>query len=174
MFADLFDQAEQLANVDTRKPKQANLRRAISAAYYALFHYLVHEACCLQIGTKHSQAVYRQTLGRAFNHTVMKQCCMSFGGGTLKESVRRALPTDIHGNYIIAKAIQEIATLFCYLQDRRHVADYDLTARFTRFNVLTLIEQAKSVAEQFGSLPASDDKSFFLACLWAWKELASR
>jgi uncharacterized protein (UPF0332 family) len=35
---DLLAQAEHLARVDKKKPKQANLRRAVSAAYYALFH----------------------------------------------------------------------------------------------------------------------------------------
>lgn len=45
MHEDLFAQAEMLARVDTRKPKQVNLRRAVSAAYYGVFHYLVDEAC---------------------------------------------------------------------------------------------------------------------------------
>jgi hypothetical protein len=77
MYGDLFSQAETLAKLDPKKPKQANLRRAVSSAYYAVFHYLVHEACCVQIGTQHSQAPYRNALGRAFVHTVMKQACMS-------------------------------------------------------------------------------------------------
>lgn len=38
MTEDLLQQAVGLAKVDARRPKQANLRRAISAAYYALFH----------------------------------------------------------------------------------------------------------------------------------------
>ncbi len=33
MYEDLLVQAERLATLDVRKPKQANLRRAISAAY---------------------------------------------------------------------------------------------------------------------------------------------
>ncbi len=40
LHADLLDQAEQLAHLDPRRRKQANLRRAISSAYYALFHLL--------------------------------------------------------------------------------------------------------------------------------------
>ena len=43
MHEDLFSQAETLAKLDAKKPKQANLRRAVSSAYYAVFHYLVHE-----------------------------------------------------------------------------------------------------------------------------------
>ncbi len=41
---DLLEQAKHLANREPRRPKQASLRRAISAAYYALFHLLVDEA----------------------------------------------------------------------------------------------------------------------------------
>lgn len=41
---DLLQQARLLAILDEKRPKQANLRRAISSAYYALFHYLIDEA----------------------------------------------------------------------------------------------------------------------------------
>ncbi len=58
MHEDLFAQAEMLALVDSRKPKQVNLRRAISAAYYGVFHYLVDEACRVVFGSQHGQAVY--------------------------------------------------------------------------------------------------------------------
>ena len=34
MHKDLLEQAQRLATLDLKKPKQANLRRAISAAYY--------------------------------------------------------------------------------------------------------------------------------------------
>ncbi|MBI2481298.1 MAG: hypothetical protein HYV60_22450 [Planctomycetia bacterium] len=54
------------------------------------------------------------------------------------------------------------------------MADYDLTERFRRSDVLALIEQARNHVENFASLPSSDDKKFFLACLWAWKELTNR
>ena len=37
---DLLEQAVHLATLDARRPKQANLRRAVSTAYYALFHLL--------------------------------------------------------------------------------------------------------------------------------------
>jgi uncharacterized protein (UPF0332 family) len=45
VYEDLLKQAVRLATLDIKKPKQANLRRAISSAYYAVFHLLVDEAC---------------------------------------------------------------------------------------------------------------------------------
>jgi hypothetical protein len=171
---DLFDQAEVLATLDAKKPKQANLRRAISSAYYAVFHYLVDEACRVQIGAQHSQAPYRHALGRAFAHNVMKQACVSFGGGTLKTAVAKGLPLGPGGTYSIPQQVQFLAATFSELQEKRHLADYDLTERFTRVDVLGLIEQARNRVADFAQLPPSDDKRFFLACLWAWKELANR
>jgi hypothetical protein len=57
---------------------------------------------------------------------------------------------------------------------RRHLADYDLTERFKRSDVLMLITQVKNRIEDFINLPSSTEKRFFLACLWAWKDLANR
>jgi hypothetical protein len=39
LHADLLEQAEHLAQLDPTRPKQANLRRAVSSAYYALIHW---------------------------------------------------------------------------------------------------------------------------------------
>ena len=170
MFEDLISQAYILATLDKRKPKQANLRRAISSAYYAVFHLLIDEACCIQIGTQHNQSAYRQTLGRAFSHSVMKHACTSFGGGTLKNAVTKGLPVG----FTIPRVIQVLAATFAELQEKRHLADYDLTERFSRFDVLCLIGQVQRHVANFTNLPASDEKRFFLSCLWAWKELANR
>jgi uncharacterized protein (UPF0332 family) len=167
---DLLEQAVRLATLDARRPKQANLRRAISSAYYALFHLLVDEACRVQIGAQHAQAPFRQVLGRAFVHTVMKEACRSFGGGTLKKGVAKGLPVS----FTVPAEIRDLASAFVQLQDLRHLADYDLTERFRRSDVLSLINEVEARIRAFTNLASSNEKRFFLACLWAWKELANR
>jgi uncharacterized protein (UPF0332 family) len=42
--AHLLEQAKHLANREKKRPRQASLRRAVSTAYYALFHLLIYEA----------------------------------------------------------------------------------------------------------------------------------
>jgi hypothetical protein len=69
---------------------------------------------------------------------------------------------------------EDVAKMFAELQEKRHLPDYDLTERFNRSEVLALIELAEARAVAFSELPSSDEKKFFLACLWAWKELANR
>ena len=41
---DLLELAQDLANLHPEDPHQASLRRAVSTAYYALFHLLISEA----------------------------------------------------------------------------------------------------------------------------------
>ena len=103
VYEDLIQLAERIATLDSGKPKQAYLRRAVSTTYYALFQFLVDQACCVQIGTQHYQKAFRHALGRGFVHTIMQQACSSFAGGTLKDSVLKGLPRNNQGNYVIAK-----------------------------------------------------------------------
>ena len=60
------------------------------------------------------------------------------------------------------------------LQARRNLADYDLTERFVRSEVLWLIDQVRDAIARFRSLDNSNEKKFFLACLWAWRTLSKR
>jgi hypothetical protein len=52
---DLLAQARVLARREPRRPKQASLRRSISASYYAPFHFLGEEATKLTVGTAHNR-----------------------------------------------------------------------------------------------------------------------
>jgi uncharacterized protein (UPF0332 family) len=170
MHDHLIAQARRLARLDPSRPKQANLRRAVSSAYYAVFHFLTDQACRIAIGGQHDQAPYRHVLGRAFAHNVMKAACVSFAGGTLKASVSKGLPPG----FAFPAEIRDIATIFLNLQEQRHLADYDLTERFRRSDVLILVDRAEVTIQQFKNVPASNEKKFFLACLWAWGNLANR
>ncbi|MGA2134701.1 MAG: hypothetical protein ABSH50_20640 [Bryobacteraceae bacterium] len=62
---DLLTQALQLVRVDP--PTQLTLRRAVSAAYYAVFHFLIAEAT-----SNWNNVPLRSALGRAYDHSVMK------------------------------------------------------------------------------------------------------
>jgi len=60
---DLLEQAQHLANRERKEPRQASLRRAVSTAYYALFHLLISEATL-----NWKRAEYRDALARVFEH----------------------------------------------------------------------------------------------------------
>jgi hypothetical protein len=67
---DLLEQAYHLAKRERRNPRQASLRRAVSTAYYAVFHLLIDEA----VGNWTIER-QRSALARTFDHGKMKKVC---------------------------------------------------------------------------------------------------
>ena len=65
---ELLELAQELANLHAAHPHQPSLRRAVSTAYYALFHLLISEATA-----NWRQPELRAILGRVFDHGPMKQ-----------------------------------------------------------------------------------------------------
>ena len=92
----------------------------------------------------------------------------------MRQSIIKGLPRNSQGEYVIPQTIRDLAAFFKDIQEKRYLADYDCSARFKRSEVLILVGYTRSQIEKFRKLPASDDRRFFLACLWAWKELANR
>ena len=133
---DLKKQARQLATREPKRPRQASLRRAISTAYYALFHLLVAESSRLLLTGQNRQHL-RDTLARAFAHADMKKVAQQFATSNVQGKIAPALA----GNPIPAQ-LQDVAQTFIDLQQARHEADYDVSRRFTRSETLDLIDQA--------------------------------
>ena len=121
---DLLQQAYDLAYKEQTDPKQASLRRAVSTAYYALFHLLVDEAV-----SKWAVERQRSILARTFEHNKMKGIC---------DEVLKS----IKGGGISPAELNVVANNFIQLQQHRHTADYDNSKQWSRtdvLNVLTLV-----------------------------------
>ena len=65
---ELLELAQELASLHPDSPRQPSLRRAVSTAYYALFHLLISEATA-----NWRRPELRAALGRVFDHGPMKQ-----------------------------------------------------------------------------------------------------
>lgn len=126
------------------RPKQADLRRSLSSAYYALFHSLARSCADMLVGgqgSDRSRAAWAQVY-RALEHGEAKKRCKSEG--------IRAFP----------KEIVNFANLFVEMQEKRHLADYDPQYRTTRSEVVEQIEAVKAVIDQFASAPSKDRRAF--------------
>ncbi len=64
---DLIEQARHLARREPRRPRQASLRRAVSAAYYALFHAITVRAGEMLLSGAVARK-HRPILGQMFEH----------------------------------------------------------------------------------------------------------
>jgi hypothetical protein len=110
---DLLTLADRLAHPARDEPEQASFRRAISTAYYALFHLLIQEA--VQIWSSSNSA--RLALERRFEHRVMKDVSLSVAQGSWKGWTAPTIP--------IPAELRSVAAALVNLQRVRHQADYD-------------------------------------------------
>jgi hypothetical protein len=157
---DLLDVAREIALIDGNRPRQAALRRAVSTAYYGIFHLLVGEA--RKVTGPAAPAGLRRQIARAFTHATMKQVCAAFATGR-----KQNLPRSIQSLIVMPMEdeLVEIADLFVELQELRHSADYDLTARFARLDVLRLIRRARRRSRDWARVRRSDNSKVFLSAL---------
>ncbi|HVY72223.1 MAG TPA: hypothetical protein VHH73_19980 [Verrucomicrobiae bacterium] len=170
---DLLGQARFLASQDQRRPKEANLRRAISAAYYALFHYLIEETTSLTIGTANNLDNLRQFAGRSFAHRKMKEACREFN---------KPVPKQILAPFWASLGVpnnadvKTIATNFIGLQEQRHAADYDLSQRFTRNDAGAAVIRAREAMNAWTRLKISHQElaTLFALSLMLWSGLGDR
>jgi hypothetical protein len=167
---DLLAQAKHLATLDATRPKQANLRRAVSSAYYALFHFLVEESCNQITGKTRSPA--RQLMSRAFEHGKMKEVCMEF---------KKQTPTDILKPHWITLSLPcsdltQVAESFIYLQELRHSADYDLSTPVNRQAATDAYDLACEAVSIWRSLSSAQPElvSFFANTLLLWPLVKGR
>jgi hypothetical protein len=115
---------------------EANVRRAVSSAYYALFHLLIRDAV---VNWKHADQHAR--LARSFDHKRMKDAStailkemgnipiQSIEGADAEQAARFRLST--------------VAQAFVDLQQARHKADYDVGEPFGPVDAAVDVAQAR-------------------------------
>ena len=151
---DLLRQADQLAYSGTSKPRQADLRRAVSSAYYALFHLLVADGAA-QAGSRLS-VPGKMKIRRAFVHAEMKVVCTSYAKNNIPASIAPLLTYPLDAN------LRKFAQAFVDLQEARHSADYDLSVKFNRVEVLLLIDTVKDAFSDWKTIRKTENSKIFL------------
>jgi uncharacterized protein (UPF0332 family) len=158
--ADRLSQAEHLLHREPRKPRQASLRRAVSTAYYALFHLLISEASAMLV----ANASLRLLVSRTFTHAEMRNASRSFAGGTLPRKF-----DSVTGGATVPPPLQAVATTLVELQEARHEADYNLQKRFTRREARRLVDRTAQDFRDWQSVRKDDYARLYLACLLLWE-----
>ena len=116
------------------RPRNTDLRRAVSTAYYALFHCLARSCADTLIG---KSGAVRETDGwtrtyRALDHNAARRRCQdAIGIGSFSENTR-----------LFAKA-------FVQIQEQRHRADYAPGAVFRKSEVIQRIIEAEDAIHAF-------------------------
>lgn len=138
----------------SRRPRQSDLKRALSTAYYAMFHTLCRNCADCLIGgasSARSDEAWRQAY-RSVEHGFSKKQCKN-------QDVMAKFP----------KEIEDFASQFKTLQEKRHAADYDPASRFTRLDVGTWVDAAEVSIRRFKRAPIADRRAFA-----AWTTMKNR
>ena len=139
---DLMEAARALAESGHAPPTQARLRRAISTAYYAMFHCLAASAADLFIGTERNPAWHRTY--RALEHGRARNACRQ----------AQAMPE-------FPEEIRDFADAFVELQMARQEADYALdTAAYRTSDVLGYIVSAERAISRFEQAAVEARRAF--------------
>jgi len=157
----LFDQADKLIVAPPAgPPRQVDLRRAVSSAYYALFHLTLTALADEVVG-----ALYRNTkryglVHRAVDHRTIKDLCLTVSKAKPPIKYVPYVPTKGFGRDLLV-----FASAFVNLQDERHRADYDVTARCRTLDAKVVIAAGRSGMTHFRGVDGAERKVFLTMLL---------
>jgi hypothetical protein len=157
LAAELLAQAHILATTDSGIPSQANLRRAVSSAYYAVFHLLISEAVTVLIPAQ--PRALRNRVTRSFQHAEMQKICLALASGNLFEKFG-----TLFGNGISVD-LRTVVVRFSVLQQARHTADYDVGEVFTRSVALAHVDDARLAFASWDRIRNTEEATVFLTAL---------
>lgn len=156
----LFQQAEQLVGAPVAgRPRQVDLRRAISTAYYAVFHATLTATADNAVG-RNARASFPYRLAyRSVSHRNLRELCKAFEKGQLASKYRQYAPADGFG-----PEIRALAAAVVDLQLRREDADYDPLTTFKRSDARLAINLGREALKRFEAAP-TDHREAFLGLL---------
>jgi uncharacterized protein (UPF0332 family) len=141
----LLDQAQKLiAPLSDGAPRQVDLRRAISAAYYGVFHAVLGAAADEFVGKTKQSTIQYTLVYRSVAHGALRSICENATKPKMPVKYARYAPSGGFGNNI-----QRFAAAVLELQERRHAADYDPSIRFKMSDASVAINTARSAVDNF-------------------------
>jgi uncharacterized protein (UPF0332 family) len=139
----LIPTARKLAIASPLKPRQAELKRAVSTAYYALFQAFARSGAdmLVRVAAGRPEGAWVHVY-RALDHGFAKHAC--------REARNSGFPAEL----------VECAIEFIELQDARHEADYDPRARLTRAETLYWVRRAEAAIARLQEAPRDERRAF--------------
>lgn len=159
---DLLELAQDIANLHPENPHQASLRRAVSTAYYALFHLLISEATA-----NWARPELRALLGRCFDHGPMKTASET-KVSQINTAFKDKPPESMEKT--LAIRLRTVANAFIQAQQRRNDADYNIAKEWTPVEVYTQIASVNEAFKAWSIIRNEADAQAYLVSLLGTKE----
>ena len=140
----LLATSRRLVRPDTKRPSQASLRRAISTAYYAVFHALAKLCADRLVGaTKVTRP--NKAWVEVYRGLIHGECVSACQGAR---------------NVNFPESLKNFADAFVQLQRARETCDYDPMARPTKREALFYVSLAERSIAALKAVPAKDQIAF--------------
>jgi uncharacterized protein (UPF0332 family) len=157
----LFEQADGL--VASAAPRQADLKRAISSAYYGLFHAIMTRAADQVVGIgKRSTDLY-ELVYRSVDHARLKAVCNQIASESSK--IAPYMPSRRFG-----AEIKDVARAIVDMQEKRHTADYNPLFHATKSGVKISLREARAALQTFHAAPEADVEALSLLLFFKPRE----
>ncbi len=134
-------------------PVDAHLRRAVSTAYYALFHKAVSAAAERLVGTDKLHTAAYRLIYRAYDHRRMKEVFTA-----LQASVLRPPYPDRLGRSSVSQELCNFAIAFVTLQEARQLADYHPGFLLLLLDASALVNAAIQAVASFDRIPDDEQR----------------
>ena len=158
----LFEQADKLiAPPAAGPPRQVDLRRAISAAYYGIFHATLAAAADEFVGKTKRSTVPYSLVYRSVDHRSLRDLCLELRKPNLPTRYLRFEPSNGFGPNIKA-----FAAALVDLQEKRHAADYDPAIRVRSSDALLAVGTARTALRRFQRASSTRRKAFLSLLLF--------
>jgi len=136
--------AKRLLPRTAKRPNQANLRRAISTSYYAVFHALAKTVADSLVGSTKANRPNKAWVEvyRGLGHGNCKDACI--------RAQKIAFPEEL----------LNFADTLVQLQAARHDADYNPMARYSKREAQLYVASAEKSIQTLKHVSAKDKKAF--------------
>jgi uncharacterized protein (UPF0332 family) len=158
----LLEQAELL--IQPRRPgppRQVDVRRAISAAYYAVFHFLMAQAADLVVGSTRRREARYSIVYRSVDHAQIRSLCQTIKAA--QPDPRMAAPV---ASMRTGESVKLFAAVVQDLQAQRHTADYDAAESLRTADAVFAIALARKAIQSWRLAPAQERAAFITLLLF--------
>lgn len=153
--------ARELLALKATHHEEEVVRRAVSTAYYSVFHLLTEAATGLYVSPgSPATGVLRRTL----NHEPMKAVSGMFSKGNYPKVFQ-----DVASKMPVSADLKVVAKAFVDLQIEREKADYEFGIKMERSEATLLIEKAEKAFEAWEKVKNTDEARLYLASFLLYK-----
>lgn len=152
----LLDQADRLIRRGRGgAPQDIDLRRAVSNAYYAIFHEIARDTADDLIGRKNRDTPQYALTYRNIEHRALKSLCETALKSRLPDRFVRYVPSGSFG-----APIKSVAAAIIDLQEKRYLADYDPHFATSTSEVELTVATSRTALLQFRKAPRRQRREF--------------